>query len=146
MKDLHGYETNEIAASMDITVVIDCKSVNTTAAIGSEYNNSRLHVTYLTFPLLLETALPLGKHASHVFINGGIVLKTKTDSSSKVWKDVDRKEQKTKIPGDLNLRSVTFDIIDQAGFNDYGVFASYSPLSLFLNNKGAKGNQVAFGF
>lgn len=125
--------------------VIDYKSAITTTAVGSEYNNSRLHVTYLTFPLLLETAFPVGKHASHVFVNGGIVLKTKTASSSKVWKDVDRKERKTKMPGDLNLRPVTFDILVQAGFNDYGVFASYSPLDLFLANKGPKGNQATIG-
>ncbi len=59
---------------------------------------------------------------------------------------MDRKERKTKIPGDLNLRPVTFDILVQAGVDNYGVFASYSPLSLFLNNKGPKGNQVTFGF
>lgn len=126
--------------------VNDYKSVITTTAVGAEYNNSRLHVTNLTFPLLLETAFPIGNHSSHIFVNGGVVLKAKTASSSKVWRDVDRKERKTEIPGDLNLRPVTFDILVQAGVDNYGVFASYSPLNLFLNNKGPKGNQTTIGF
>ena len=126
--------------------VIDYKSVITTTSLGSEYSNTRLHYTYLTFPILIEKTLPIGKRSSHAFINGGVVIKAKTASSSKVWQEIDGKKQKTKIPGDLNIRPVTFDLLVQAGFNDYGVFASYSRLSLFLNNKGPKGNQVTFGF
>jgi hypothetical protein len=126
--------------------VVDYKSMITTTDVGSEYNNTRLHVTYMTVPLLLETCFPVGKYFSHIFLNGGIVLKAKTASSSKVWKNVDGRERKTKMPGDLNLRPFTFDILVQAGFDDYGFFASYSPLNLFLDNKGPKGNQATVGF
>ena len=125
--------------------VIDYKSVITTTAVGSEYRDTRIHATYLTAPLLLETSFLLGNGSSHLFLNGGIVLKAKTASSSKVWNDVDGKKRKTKMPGDLNLRPVTFDILVQAGFNDCGIFASYSPLNLFMNNKGPKGNQATIG-
>ena len=126
--------------------VVDYKSVITTTAVGSEYRDTRIHATYLTAPLLLETSFPVGKGSSHIFLNGGVVLKAKTASSSKVWNDVDGKKRKTKMPGDLNLRPITFDILVQAGFDDYGVFASYSPLNLFLNDKGPKGNQATIGF
>lgn len=125
--------------------VANYKSVITTTEAGSEYRATRLHTTYLTFPMLLETNFPIGKHSSHIFLNGGIVLKAKTASSSKVWKEVDGKKRKTKMPGDLNLRPITFDILVQAGINDYGIFASYSPLNLFMNNKGPKGNQATIG-
>lgn len=124
--------------------VVDYKSVITTTEVGNEYRATRLHATYLTFPLLVETSFPVSRH-THIFLNGGIVLKAKTASSSKVWKDVDGKKRKTKKPGDLNLRPVTFDILVQAGINDCGVFASYSPMSLFMNNKGPKGNQATIG-
>lgn len=125
--------------------VEDYKSVITTTDVGSEYRNTRLHVTYLTLPLLVETSFPFGRHSSHIFINGGIVLKAKTASSSKVWKDVDGKKRKTKMPGDLNLRPVTFDILLQAGLNRWGIYTSYSPFNLFMNNKGPKGNQATIG-
>ncbi len=126
--------------------VVDYKSVLTTTAVGREYRDTRIHATYLTAPLLVETSFPIGKGSSHIFLNGGVVLKAKTASSSKLWNDVDGKKRKTKMPGDLNLRPITFDILVQAGFDDYGVFASYSPLNLFLNNKGPKGNQGTIGF
>lgn len=125
--------------------VIDYKSIITTTEVGGEYNNSRLHITYLTFPLLLETSFPVGKNSSHIFLNGGVILKAKTASSSKVWRNVDGKERRTKLSGDLNLRPVTFDLLVQAGFDDCGIFASYSPLNLFLNKKGPEGNQATIG-
>ena len=125
--------------------VVDYKSEITTTDVGSEYRNTRLHVTYLTLPILIETSFPIGKHSSHIFLNGGIVLKAKTASSSKVWNNMAGKERKTKMPGDLNLRPITFDILVQAGLNSWGIFASYSPLNLFMNNKGPKGNQATIG-
>ena len=124
--------------------MVDYKSVITTTEVGNEYRDSRIHATYLTFPLLVETSFPVSRH-THIFVNGGVVLKAKTASSSKVWTDLDGKKRKIKIPGDLNLRPVTFDILVQAGINNCGVFASYSPMSLFIDNKGPKGNQATIG-
>ena len=125
--------------------VMDYKSVITTTEEGFDYNTSRLHYTYLTFPLLIETNLSIGQR-SHFFINAGVVGKIKTASSSKIWYNDDRgKEQKTKLPGDLNIRPVTLDFLVQMGINDVGIFASYSPFSLFMDNKGPKGNQATIG-
>ena len=53
-----------------------------------------------------------------------------------------RKEKK--MPGDLNLRPVTFDILLQAGINHCG-FCLLLPMSLFMNRKGPKGNQATIG-
>lgn len=124
--------------------VVDYKSVITTTASGADYNTSRLHFTYLTVPLLLEYNSP-GRGFSTFFINAGVVGKIKTASSSKVWYNEDGRKKKLKMPGELNIRPVSFDFIAQAGFGDFGVFATYSPLDLFMNNKGPKGNQVALG-
>ena len=124
--------------------VVDYKSVITTTEVGNEYRDSRIHATYLTFPLLVETSFPVSRH-THIFVNGGVVLKAKTASSSKVWTDLDGKKRKIKMLGDLNLRPITFDILVQAGINNCGIFASYSPLNLFMNNKGPKGNQATIG-
>ncbi|MDO5524116.1 MAG: outer membrane beta-barrel protein [Bacteroidia bacterium] len=115
-----------------------------TTQAGQEYNKSRLHYTYLTLPFLVETNFPLGK-TSDFFVNAGVVAKVKTASSSKVWFNEDGKEKKMKMPGELNIRPLTFDLLVQAGIDNIGVFASYSPLSVFLNNKGPRGNQATVG-
>ena len=123
----------------------DYHTVVTTTLPGDDYRRSRLHYTYLTFPFLIETNWDLG-HRSHLFVNFGAVAKIKTASSSSVWRNNDNgKKQKIKIPGELNLRPVTMDLLLQAGFNDYGFFASYSPFNLFRNGKGPAANQATIG-
>lgn len=125
--------------------VKDYKSVITTAEPGNEYRDSRIHYTYLTFPFLIETNWDLGRSA-HFFLNAGVVAKVKTASSSAVWQnDNNGKKEKIKLPGELNIRPVTFDLLVQAGFNDLGFFLSYSPVKLFRANKGPKANQATIG-
>lgn len=124
--------------------VKDYKSVITTTLPGNEYLNSRLHYTYLTFPFLLETSIPLSRHNS-IFLNAGAVVKVKTASSSKVWVMQDGKKRMIKMEGDLNIRPISYDVIAQAGIDDFGFFVSYSPMSLLRNDKGPKGNQFTFG-
>ncbi|MDR2815463.1 MAG: hypothetical protein LBB62_02010 [Proteiniphilum sp.] len=124
---------------------VDYKSVATTAQPGNEYRRSRLHYTYLTFPFLFETNWDLGR-SSHFFVNAGVVAKVKTASSSKVWRnDENGNKQKIKLPGELNIRPVTLDLLIQGGINDFGFFASYSPFGLFRDNKGPKANQATIG-
>lgn len=125
--------------------VEDYRSVITTTDPGEEYKRSRLHYTYLTFPLLIESSWDMGR-SSHFFINAGVVAKVKTASSSRIWwNDENGKKQKTKFPGELNIRPVTLDLLAQGGVNDIGFFISYSPFSLFRNNKGPEANQATIG-
>ncbi len=125
--------------------VQDYTSIITTTASNEEYRRSRLHYTYLTFPLLFESNWNLGG-GSYFFLNAGVVAKVKTASSSRIWwNDDNGRKQKTKFPGDLNIRPVTLDILAQGGVNDFGFFVSYSPFSLFRNNKGPEANQATIG-
>ncbi len=141
-----GIQFNSVHLQSNKAIEVqDYTSVVTTTAPGTEYNKSRLHYTYLTFPLLIETNWNIGR-GSHLFLNAGIVGKVKTASSSKIWQnDQNGKKQKTKLPGDLNIRPVTFDVMAQAGINDFGVFVSYTPLSLFREGKGPKAHQATIG-
>ena len=140
-----GIQFNSIHLQTNKAIeVVDYKSVITTTDPGFNYKTSRLHFTYLTFPVLLEYNT-LGSSSARFFINGGLVMKVKTASSSKVWFYEDSRKRKMKMPGELNIRPVTFDFIAQIGFGDYGIFATYSPLDLFMDGKGPKGNQVSIG-
>lgn len=125
--------------------VDDYRSVITTTEPGEEYRRSKLHYTYLTYPLLFETNWHIGQ-GSYLFVNAGMVAKIKIASSSKIWwNDENGRKLKTKLPGELNLRPITLDFIVQAGIGDFGFFASYSPFSLFREGKGPKGNQATLG-
>jgi len=122
--------------------VIDYKTLISNAE--EELNKSRLHFTYLTFPLLLEVNFPVGCTET-LFLNAGVVGKIKTASSSKIWVNENGKERKIKQPGDLNIRPATFDFLLQAGVGEVGLFVSYTPLTLFLHNKGPEANQGTVG-
>lgn len=138
-----GIQFNSVHLQSNKAIEVEnFKSIITTTEQGDNYNTSRLHFTYITIPFLLEYNSPSRRG---FFINGGVVGKIKTASSSKVWYYEDGKKRKAKMPGDLNIRPVSVDFIVQAGFGSYGIFASYSPLDLFMSNKGPKGNQVAIG-
>lgn len=140
-----GIQFNSIHFESNKAIEVkDYKSVIAMAEGEKEYTTSRLHYTYLTFPLLFQKDIPTGIK-SHFFINGGVVAKIKTASSSKVWYNENGKEKKMQMAGELNIRPITFDFLVQAGYKDFGFFASYSPLSLFLDKKGPKGNQTTLG-
>ncbi len=120
-------------------------SVITTTEPGEEYLRSRLHYTYLTFPLLIETNRHIGR-GSHFFVNAGVIVKVKTASSSKIWwNNENGKKQKTQLPGEFNIRPVTMDFLVQGGINDFGFFASCTPYGLFKDNRGPKGYQATIG-
>ncbi|MDD3063821.1 MAG: hypothetical protein PHX50_13510, partial [Massilibacteroides sp.] len=122
--------------------VIDYKTVISTSE--EKLKNSRLHYTYLTFPLLLEVNFPIGRSET-IFLNAGVVGKVKTASSSKIWLSGNGRESKIKQPGNLNIRPVTVDLLLQAGIGDFGIFMSYTPFSVFLQNKGPEANQGTVG-
>ena len=122
--------------------VIDYKTLISNSE--EKLKNSRLHYTYLTFPLLLEVNFPIGRSET-IFLNAGVVGKVKTASSSKIWLSGNGRESKIKQPGNLNIRPVTVDLLLQAGIGDFGFFLSYAPFPVFLQNKGPEANQGTVG-
>lgn len=132
------FQTNKAIEVKDYTTVV------TTTPEDSKYHKSRLHYTYLKMPLLLETGISLNSSTS-MFLNAGIIGKIKTASSSKVWNMENGKKVKHQMEGDLNIRPFTCDLIVQAGIDDIGIFATYSPYSLFIDRKGPSANQFTVG-
>ena len=84
---------------------------------GIVYNASKLNITSLTIPVLLEWQSPKHRRkAPRFFISGGVVGVVKTISSSKiVYHDADGEKRKKKMDRGMNLRPVTMDFLFQAG-------------------------------
>lgn len=114
---------------------------------GVEYNASKLNITSLTIPVLLEwQSLKPRRSSPRFFVSGGVVGVIKTISSSKiVYHDANGKKHKKKMDGGMNLRPVTVDFLFQAGVGCIGIYAKYSPFRLFEKNKGPKVHPVSFG-
>ncbi|QUT49128.1 Outer membrane protein beta-barrel domain protein [Parabacteroides merdae] len=114
---------------------------------GIVYNASKLNITSLTIPVLLEWQSPKHRRkAPRFFISGGVVGVVKTISSSKiVYHDADGEKRKKKMDRGMNLRPVTMDFLFQAGVGCIGLYAKYSPFGLFEKDKGPKVHPVSLG-
>jgi hypothetical protein len=100
---------------------------------GATITASKLNITSLTIPLLLEWQ---NRRTGSIpfFFSAGVI---KTISSSKItYRDVSNHTQKAKMDRDMNIRPISFDVLLQAGSDMIGVYAKYSSLELFENGKG----------
>ncbi|GHU57150.1 hypothetical protein FACS189411_09860 [Bacteroidia bacterium] len=108
---------------------------------GMNYKSSKLNITSLTIPVLLEW-----QNRSNLFLSAGVVGVIKTASSSKVsYKDASTKKHTDKMDSGMNLRPVTMEFLVQAGYDWIGVYAKYSPMSIFESGKGPKVFPVSIG-
>ena len=112
---------------------------------GIRYKSSKLGITTLNIPLLLEWQNSRG----NLFFSAGAVGSVKTWSSSRIefYDDNYRKHKKhkEKVDSGMTLRPITMDLLAQAGTKDVGAYVRYSPISIFENNKGAELYPLSFG-
>ncbi|MDR1645434.1 MAG: PorT family protein [Tannerellaceae bacterium] len=112
---------------------------------GSTVTASKLNITSIKIPLLLEWQ-NRRKSGIPFFLSAGVVGIVKTASSSRIhYKDITGHKQKAKMDTGMNLRPVSADILVQAGIDQIGVYARYSPLGLFEKDKGPTIYPVSIG-
>jgi len=115
------------------------------ASEGITYKSSKLNITSLTIPLLIEWQ-NRKKNSAEFFFSAGVVGVIKTISSSKVvYRDASGDKHKKKMDGGMNLRPVTMDFLLQAGYDWIGIYAKYSPIEMFESGKGPKLHPVSIG-
>ena len=137
------YRLNEKAYFQELdgeTVLVDIPT-------GARLNYSKLNITSLTIPVLLEWQSPKHRRkAPRFFVSGGVEAVIKTISSSRIsYVDADGRQFKEKVDRGMTLRPVTMDFLVQAGVGCFGFYLKYSPMSLFEHNKGPKLQPVSIG-
>lgn len=124
---------------------VDGVTILQPAPEGIRLSASKLNTTSLTIPLLMEWQTRK-KQDEGFFVSAGVVGVIKTMSSSKIaYRDENGKKHKTKVDGGMNIHPVTMDFLVQTGYNWIGVYAKYSPVEMFGNNKGPKVHPVSIG-
>lgn len=112
---------------------------------GITYSKSKLNITSLTIPVLLEWQSRKVK-GDRFFLSAGVVGVIKTISSSKVeFRDENNKKRKDKMDRGMNIRPVTMDFLVQGGYNWIGFYLKYAPMELFEGGKGPKIHPVSIG-
>lgn len=114
------------------------------AAKGTYYQSSKLYTNYLTIPLLLEYQKRLHR-TGPLFISAGVVANVKFYSASKIEYEASGNKQKEKLGSDLNIRPISMDFLVQGGVGCFGMYAKYSPFSLFEKGKGPNIHPVSIG-
>ena len=93
---------------------------------------TKLAVSYLTVPVLLEFQIPVNKNEGILFMNAGIIGGVKLGSHTKVKhgdiKDKDR--------DGFNLNQFKYSATARVGFKGVSIFANYSLNTLFKTGKG----------
>lgn len=93
---------------------------------------SKMNVSYLTAPLMLELKTPLRLNGSRVYLGGGVIGGLNLDSYTKVKYKGDKQKDK----GGLNINQFKYEITGRLGFGDFCIFANYSMTPLFKENLG----------
>ncbi len=95
---------------------------------------SKLKMTYLTVPLMLEFQIPAGKKRIH--ISGGVIAGVKLLSSTKLKYSINGDKNKDKIRGDYNLNPIRWGFTARVGYRMLSLYANYYMTPLFKTNTG----------
>ncbi|BBE18192.1 hypothetical protein AQPE_2352 [Aquipluma nitroreducens] len=95
-------------------------------------SKTKLAITYLNVPLLLEFQVPVNHNEGRLFVNAGIIGGVKIGSHTKV-KYGDKKD---KDRSGFNLNAFKYEATARIGYKDICLFANYSLTPLFQSGKG----------
>jgi hypothetical protein len=100
---------------------------------GRGIKKSKLHVNYITAPLMLEVKTPLRMGSSRLYLAGGVIGSLYLGSHTK-YKYY--KGDKYKSKSGFNINQWKYELTGRIGFGDFCVFANYSMTSLFKDGRG----------
>lgn len=110
-----------------------------------KFDYSRLRTFQLTVPILLEWQPNFGNNHKF-YMAGGLIGSVNTMASFKVKYQNDEGDWVKKVYGKgMNVLPVSADVMLQAGYNSFGVFAKYGLIGLFENGKGPDVRSISIG-
>jgi len=95
---------------------------------------SKMNITYLTAPLLLEIQIPARK--KRIYISGGVIGGLKLWSNTKIKYTVSGEKSKEKAKGDYNLSPLRWGFTARVGYKALGFYANYYMTPLFKKDLG----------
>lgn len=104
------------------------------------YVKSKLTVSYLIIPLLLEFQIPIQDHS--LYLSGGVEAGLKLGSHTKMKTT---SGSKTKDKSDFHVSPYTLAVVARLGYGAFGVYGTYSLQTLFKEGKGPELYPFAVG-
>ena len=103
---------------------------------------SKLNVSYITAPLMVEVKTPLRMGSSRLYLAGGVIGGLNIGSHTKFKYKNDKEKDKS----NFNINTFKYDLTGRIGFGDFCVFVNYSMTPLFETGRGPELYPVTFGF
>lgn len=113
------------------------KGLTRTEPVPLDPNNlakTKLAMSYLNVPLLLEFQVPVNQREGRLFISAGIIGGVKIGSHTKVKYGNDKEKDRS----GFYINSFNYAATARVGYKDISLFAKYSLTSLFEDGKGPK--------
>ncbi len=134
-----GFSFNDYAFNYPITlektgnpaITVPVMLLNDTDGRGIK--KSKLHVNYITAPLMLEVKTPLRMGSSRLYLAGGVIGSLYLGSHTKFKY---YKGDKEKSKSGFNINQWKYELTGRIGFGDFCIFANYSMTSLFKSDRG----------
>lgn len=104
-------------------------------------SKTKLAVSYINVPLLLEFQIPVNHNEGRLFINAGLVGGVKIGSHTKVKYG----DTKDKVRSGFNMNSFKYAATARVGYKDVSLFATYSLTPLFQTGKGPELTPFSIG-
>ena len=99
-------------------------------------SKTKLTVLSLNVPLMLEIQIPESRNPNKsLYLSAGVVGSVRLRSHTKVV-FYDESSQKKKNHDDFNLNAFRYTYMARLGYNSIGIYATYSPVSLFEKDEG----------
>lgn len=96
------------------------------------FNKSKLNVSYLTAPMILEVATPLKFNQHRLTIGAGVIGGLNIGSRTKIKTD----DGKTKDRRNFNINPMKYELTGRIGLGELTLFANYGMTPLFKDGKG----------
>jgi len=106
---------------------------------------SKLSITYLEVPLLLEFQIPFRNKANRLYFSAGVTGAKKLESHSKMKYRKNGKREKLKSPGDYSINDYKVALSFRVGYRWANLFASYDIVPLFEDRRGPVLYPFSFG-
>jgi hypothetical protein len=107
----------------------------------ADVKKSKLNVSYLTAPLLLEIATPLKLNHQRLTLAGGVIGGINIGAHTKIK----YKGSKDKERGNFSINPFKYELTGRLGLGEFCLFANYSMTPLFKNGKGPELSPLVIG-
>jgi len=137
-----GFSFNDYQFELPYTLVQGSQRTEPLLLDPENLSRTKLSVSYLQVPLLVEFQIPVNHKQGRVFVNAGVIGGVKTGSHTKVKYG----KTKDKDHSGFNINSFKYAATARIGYNKIGLFGTYNLTPLFESGKGPRLTPFTIGF